>query len=296
MKTTTTQLTVTLMVTALVTCFFFSCSTDNLTAPESNQTTLRSEQNDSKGDANRICGWTDWGEDHNACMVYLDDSLQYGFPTRFSCIEAYLDWACDLLGDYMIFVQGYSSPDVAYVRAAYDSDWDEEDYPLSESVFDNMVDKLEEEKLIGSDEVAYFKRWKDIQENYTADLSVLEDSITDWKCDVIAVSDWDQEDPLILKFTSIAYYSNYHWLNVIFEKTDPDYPAESLFRNDDGRNASEIDDEAYCVFYWSHYDHWRYIISPGVVDTVALARDAYIWSVYASGGYALGRFLHDYLD
>jgi hypothetical protein len=273
------------MVTALVTCFFFSCSTDNLTAPESNQTTLRSEQNDSKGDANRICDWTDWGEDHNACMVCLDDSLQYGFPNRFSNIEDYLDWAYDLLGDYMIVIQGYSSSDVENARTAFDSDWDEEDYPLSESFFDGMVDELEEEDLIGSDEVAYFKRWKDIQENYTANLSVLEDSITDWKCDVIAVGDWDQEDPLILSFTSIACYSNYHWLNVVFEKTDPIYPADELFNCEDNRGADEIDTEAYWSFFCSNYSNQHYKDPLGNVDLERLHNAAYAWGVYASGGW-----------
>jgi hypothetical protein len=185
-------------------------------------------------------------------MTYLDDSLVPGFPNRFTNMDAYLNFAIDKIVEHLIDDLGYPETEVLDVEEEF---WesDPDDWDFTEAEWENFVADMLTEDIISNNEATYLKRWKSFQTDCGTDLDELEDSLDDWKADILAIS-WGPSEVNIKPFMSIATYSFDHWRYEAFDDTDPDYPVDSLLNR--MPDIDEVDAAALQKYLDDHSDEW----------------------------------------
>jgi len=235
-----------------------SCSNDSQDASLATQPVLNDPGNhhadNGKQSNHRIADWTEAGLLHNGAIRLIDDSIAVEWPNRFSSAEAYSIWIQDtLLKDYATTALGLSSEKDAIVRAQFWEIAPDEDLNFNSTGFGDLLYDMVEEELISQREADFMQRWWNIKEQIAenCDFEEIQDSLVDWKGDILAIN-WDGNEECITTFMSIAYYSFDFWLNEGFDDTDSGYNGENVLIN--------IDDESVV-----------YVVDPWTLDCAAYA-------------------------
>jgi len=253
-----------------------SCSSSDNPAATQTLAPPTGDESGASGKTNhQINAWYDGGLLHNQILRACDDSAAVGFPNRFTTYGAYLTWMFDdALSDYIVQNTNISSTTEAAARAAFWAN-DSSEIHYSDSELALSLADMVSDGDISSRESSFIQRQRNINNlcyGSTA-MSVIADSMADWKSDILAVS-WLSTEKTIVPFMSIAYYSFDFWLNEGMDQTVPDYDGPTVLR--DGPNAVQAD-----------IDAWHYAVDVLHYDPIADADFVNNFAADASARWAM---------